>query len=65
MFLLRLLLVFLLIPAALVLLAIATPPQARIWILFVAFPLALIGFAALRLLADRRGAFAAEKGGRE
>ena len=64
MFFLRLLLVFLLIPAALVILAVASPPDARLWILLVVFPLALILFAGLRFAADRRGASAEPKGER-
>ncbi len=53
MFLYHLLLVFVVIPAVLILLAVATPPGVRAWALFVGFPTALVAFAALRLILDR------------
>ncbi len=48
MFLGALLLIFLVLPAVLILAAIWTPLMLRFWILFAAFPLGLIAFALWR-----------------
>lgn len=53
MFLAKLLLVFVALPAALVILTALLPPTGQLWVSFVAFPLGLILFALWRHCADR------------
>ncbi len=59
---LGLVLVFLVIPAALIVASVLLPVMARFWLLFVAFPVALVLFAVARhLRASRDEAGAARR----
>jgi hypothetical protein len=53
-----LLIVFLLLPIALVCASVHTPPPVRFGILFVGFPVGLLAFALWRHLRSERGAAA-------
>lgn len=52
MFLARLLLTFVVLPAALVILNVLLPPTGRLWVSFVVFPVGLMLFALWRHMTD-------------
>ena len=54
MFLAKLLLVFVVLPAALVILNLLLPPNGQLWVSFVGFPVGLILYAVWRHFAEPR-----------
>ena len=62
MFFARLLLIYLVLPAVLLLVSSRLPLAARFWFIFAIVPLGLILFAVVRYLADRAAEGAAGRG---